>query len=261
MLPEPGVAPGAGRLSSAPRFGTPLFSCLPRLSAVGTQALDRVTYSRMRIIIGLGNPGERYARSRHNAGFRVVDAFARKFRIDFDTHEKDAMTGRGRVGGGAVLVARPQTFMNDSGHVARLLLNAYAEMPADLMIVYDEVDLPLGVLRIRTSGSSGTHNGMRSIVQSLATESFPRLRFGVRGERYAETSALRDYVLDDFDAEEEAAVEETIERAVDALVLFARGDLRRAMNTFNRNRPKDAPSSAPAAPAASVPEETTRKPS
>lgn len=215
----------------------------------------------MRLIIGLGNPGEQYARSRHNAGFRVVDAFARKFRIDFDTHEKDAMTGRGRVGGGAVLVAKPQTFMNNSGPTARLLLGAYAETPAEVMIVYDDVDLLLGAIRIRPSGSSGTHNGMRSIVESLATESFPRLRFGVRGERYAETRALRDYVLDDFDAEEEAAVEETIERAVDALVLFARGDLRRAMNTFNRNQQKDAPSSVEAPPAASTPEETTRKPS
>jgi PTH1 family peptidyl-tRNA hydrolase len=215
----------------------------------------------MRLIIGLGNPGEQYARSRHNAGFRVVDAFARKFRIDFDSHEKDAMTGRGRVGGGAVLIAKPQTFMNNSGHPSRLLLGSYAESPADVMIVYDDVDLPLGVIRIRPDGSSGTHNGMRSIVDSLATESFPRLRFGVRGARYAETSALRDYVLDDFDADEEAVVEETIGRAVDALVLFARGDLRRAMNTFNRNPQKDAPPTDKAPPAASTPEEMTRKPS
>jgi len=215
----------------------------------------------MRIIVGLGNPGEQYARSRHNAGFRVVDAFARKFRIDFDTHEKDALTGRGRVAGGAVLVARPQTFMNNSGPVARLLLGAYAESPSDLMIVYDDVDLPLGSIRIRPSGSSGTHNGMRSIVASLASESFPRLRFGVRGERYAETGRLRDYVLDDFDPDEDALVEETIGRAVDALVLYARGDLRRAMNTFNRNPQNDDPSPAKAPPAASTPEETTRKPS
>jgi peptidyl-tRNA hydrolase, PTH1 family len=221
----------------------------------------RVTYPGMRVIIGLGNPGQQYARSRHNAGFRVVDAFARKFRIDFDTHEKDAMTGRGRVGGGAVLVAKPQTFMNNSGHAARLLLAAYGERPDDLMIVYDEVDLPLGAIRIRPSGSSGTHNGMRSIVEALATESFPRLRFGVRGERYAETGELRDYVLDDFDADEEGAVEETIGRAVDALVLFARGDLRRAMNTFNGNPQKDVPAASEAPPAASTPEETTRKPS
>jgi PTH1 family peptidyl-tRNA hydrolase len=214
----------------------------------------------MRVIIGLGNPGEQYARSRHNAGFRVVDAFARKFRIDFDSHEKDAMTGRGRVGGGAVLVAKPQTFMNNSGDAGRLLLGAYAETPSELMIVYDDVDLPLGTIRVRPSGSSGTHNGMRSIVASLATESFPRLRFGVRGERYRETRALRDYVLEDFDADEEPIVEETIGRAVDALVLFARGDLRRAMNIFNRNPQKDETAAREAPPAASTPEETTRKP-
>src|SRR5436305_4670321 len=102
------------------------------------------------------------------------------------------------------------------------------------MLVYDESDLPLARLRIKPSGSSGTHNGMRSIVTSLATERFPRLRFGVRGAEYAD-GRLRDYVLDDFTAEEEPLVSRGIERAVDALVLFARGDLKRAMNEFNRD--------------------------
>ena len=189
----------------------------------------------MKLIVGLGNPGGEYERTRHNAGWMVVDAFAKKFRIDISRHEKNSMTGEGRVGGGSVLVAKPLTYMNLSGDAVRLLVNAYLESTNDLLIVYDEIDLPIGRLRIRPNGSSGTHNGMRSIVSALGTEQFPRLRFGVRGANYGEDDRLRDYVLDEFSAEEAPVVEAAIGRAVDALVLFARGDLRRAMNEFNRD--------------------------
>ena len=188
----------------------------------------------MKLIVGLGNPGAEYARSRHNVGWMIADAFAAKFRIDINKHEKEALTGTGRVGGGAVMVAKPLTYMNRSGEAVKLLTNAYLESPEDLMVVYDEIDLPLGKLRLRERGSPGTHNGMRSVVESLATESFPRLRFGVRGANYAEDGRLRDYVLDDFEDNELPVVHRTIERAVDALVLFARGELKRAMNEFNR---------------------------
>jgi PTH1 family peptidyl-tRNA hydrolase len=189
----------------------------------------------MKLIVGLGNPGAEYERTRHNVGWMVIDAFAKKFRIDISKHEKNALTGEGRVGGGSVIVAKPLTYMNLSGDAVKLLVNAYLESTDDLMIVYDDIDLPTGKLRIRPDGSSGTHNGMRSIVGSLATERFPRLRFGVRGTNYGEADRLRDYVLDEFTAEEGPLVEATIGRAVDALVLFARGDLRRAMNEFNRD--------------------------
>jgi peptidyl-tRNA hydrolase, PTH1 family len=188
----------------------------------------------MKLIVGLGNPGAEYERSRHNVGWMVVDAFARKFRIAISKHEKEAMTGEGRVAGGSVKVAKPLTFMNLSGDAVKLLVNAYLDSTDDLLVVYDDIDLPLARLRIRPSGSAGTHNGMRSIVDSLATEGFPRLRFGVRGAEYPD-GRLRDYVLDDFIAEEAPLVSRGIERAVDALVLFARDDLRRAMNEFNRD--------------------------
>jgi PTH1 family peptidyl-tRNA hydrolase len=144
------------------------------------------------------------------------------------------MTGEGRVAGGSVKVAKPLTFMNLSGDAVRLLVNAYVDSTDDLMIVYDDIDLPLARLRIKPGGSAGTHNGMRSIVAALASERFPRLRFGVQGAQYG-VGRLRDYVLDDFTAEEAPLVERVIERAVDALVLFARGDLKRAMNEFNRD--------------------------
>lgn len=189
----------------------------------------------MKMIVGLGNPGSDYEQTRHNVGWMVVDAFARKFRIPISKHEKSAMTGTARVGGGSVLVAKPLTFMNLSGDAVRLLSNAYLDSTEDLIVVYDDIDLPVGRLRIRPDGSSGTHNGMRSIVSSLATERFPRLRFGVRGAEYGQGPGLRDYVLDPFPAEDQPLVQRGIERAVDALALFCRGDLRRAMNEFNRN--------------------------
>ena len=194
----------------------------------------------MKLIVGLGNPGADYERTRHNVGWEVVEAFARKFRIDITRHEKNALTGTGRVAGGSVMVAKPLTYMNLSGDAVRLLVNAYLESPDDLMVVYDDIDLPLGRLRIRPSGSSGTHNGMRSIVQVLGTEKFPRLRVGIGA---AEGGRLRDYVLDEFAADERPTVDRAVERSVNALLLFARGDLRRAMNEFNRD---EEPPTSPA---------------
>jgi len=186
----------------------------------------------MRLIVGLGNPGARYDGTRHNIGFRIVDAFAERHRVRIDGHEKDAFTGRGRVAGQSVLLAKPQTFMNLSGRAVAGLARAYADHPSDLIVVYDDVDLPVGRIRIRESGSAGTHNGMRSIVESLGTEAFPRLRFGVRGD--GEIRDLADYVLDPFEAEEADVVADGVTGALDALFLFVRGDLRRAMNEFNR---------------------------
>ena len=186
----------------------------------------------MRLIVGLGNPGPEYEKTRHNVGWQVVDAFARKFRIPIEMHEKNAMTGTGRVAGGSVMVAKPLTYMNLSGDAVRLLTNAYLESTDDLMVVYDDIDLPLARLRIRPNGSAGTHNGMRSIIGTIATERFPRLRIGIGS---AEQGRLRDYVLDEFTPEEQPVVDATVERAVSALLLFARGDLRRAMNEFNKD--------------------------
>jgi len=186
----------------------------------------------MKLIVGLGNPGAEYEKTRHNVGWQVVDAFAAKFRIAVTHHEKNAMTGSGRVAGGSVMVAKPLTYMNLSGDAVRLLVNAYLESTDELIVVYDDIDLPAGRLRIKPNGGPGTHNGMRSIVEKLQSEQFPRLRVGIgsQGE-----GRLRDYVLNEFAAEEQAVMERAVTRAVDALVLFCRGDLRRAMNEYNRD--------------------------
>jgi len=158
----------------------------------------------MKLIVGLGNPGPEYAKTRHNVGWMVIDAFAEKFRIRVDKHEKNAMTGTGRVAGGSVLVAKPLTYMNLSGDAVRLLANAYTESLDDVIIVYDDIDLPLGKLRIKPNGGPGTHNGMRSIVASLASERFPRLRVGIGG--VDSTGRLRDYVLGDKTVCEQAGL-------------------------------------------------------
>jgi len=188
----------------------------------------------MKLIVGLGNPGVEYERTRHNIGFRVIDAFASKFRISISTREKFALTGKGRVAGDSVILAKPLTFMNRSGESVKKLASSYIDTLSEMIIIYDDVDLVLGRLRIRENGSPGTHNGMKSVVASLATESFPRLRFGVRGEGYESARDLADYVLENFAPDEEPVVEETIARSVDALLFFCRGDLRGGMNRFNR---------------------------
>lgn len=191
----------------------------------------------MKLIVGLGNPGTEYEKTRHNAGFMVIDALATKHRIVLDTHEKDAVTGRGRIAGQSVLLARPMTYMNRSGSAVLKLVNKYLEQGAglsDLLVIYDDVDLDLGTLRIREKGSPGTHNGMRSICESLETDQFPRLRFGVRGETLSQTRNLADYVLEDFAEREMPVVDETIQNALDAIIMIVRGDLRRAMTSFNR---------------------------
>lgn len=191
----------------------------------------------MKLIVGLGNPGTEYEKTRHNAGFMVVDALAAKHRIVLDTHEKDAMTGRGRIVGQPVLLARPMTFMNRSGPAVLKLVNKYLEQGVGLgglLVIYDDVDLDLGTLRIREKGSPGTHNGVRSICSALETDHFPRLRFGVRGETLSQTRDLADYVLEEFTEHEMTLVDEAIQNALDAIIMIVRGDVRRAMTTFNR---------------------------
>lgn len=191
----------------------------------------------MKLIVGLGNPGAEYEKSRHNAGFMVIDALAARHRIGLDTHEKDAMTGRGRIAGQSIMLAKPLTFMNRSGSAVAKLVTKYLDdetVRDDLLVVYDDVDLELGTLRIRERGSPGTHNGMRSVCSSLENEHFSRLRFGVRGESLSQARDLADYVLEDFTGNEWPLVEETVQKALDAVIMIARGDLRRAMTTFNR---------------------------
>ena len=187
----------------------------------------------MKLVVGLGNPGREYRETRHNVGFMVADEIARRHQLVWamgPAQLPDTFLVK-RFGVDPLLLAKPLTFMNRSGEAVAGLARYYGVEPADLLVVYDDVDLPFGKLRARASGSAGTHNGMRSIVQSLGTVGFPRLRVGIgRGDRRRD---LADVVLSKFEPAERDQLESVITRAADAAEMFAAEDILKVMNTYN----------------------------
>ncbi|HMO60221.1 MAG TPA: aminoacyl-tRNA hydrolase [Roseiflexaceae bacterium] len=186
----------------------------------------------MWLIVGLGNPGREYEQTRHNIGFRCVSRLAQRYAIDFSGKRANARIGEGMIGGARVALARPQTYMNLSGNAVVGLIHWYKIDPATQMIVvYDDLDLGFGILRLRERGSAGTHNGMKSIVGQLGSPIFPRLRIGI-GRQPAGWDAAR-YVLGRFSREEEEQLPAVIELAVDALECTVREGITVAMNRVN----------------------------
>ena len=186
----------------------------------------------MKLIVGLGNPGAEYRDTRHNVGFKVADALAERWRVSDQWREKfDALHVKTMHGDGGVIVAKPLTFMNLSGQAVAGLAGFYKIEPADIFIVTDDVALPLGRLRARREGSAGGHNGLKSLIQSLATQAFPRMRVGVgRGDLRRD---LADHVLGRFDADERETVSAAVLRAADASEMFLSEGIERVMNVFN----------------------------
>jgi PTH1 family peptidyl-tRNA hydrolase len=185
-------------------------------------------------VAGLGNPGERYRRTRHNVGFLVVDELAARTGAGRFREEADAWVAPARLAGMDVLLAKPLTFMNRSGSSVERLLAAYGQEPSDVLAVVDDVALDLGQLRIRERGSHGGHNGLRSLIESLGSEEFPRVRVGIRtGEPPAE---LADYVLADFPQEDVLVVQEMVGWAADAIETAVADGVPAAMNRFNGQR-------------------------
>jgi PTH1 family peptidyl-tRNA hydrolase len=183
------------------------------------------------LIVGLGNPGPRYHDNRHNVGFMVVDALADDARIPIRRVEFRALVGRGTLEKELVILAKPQTFMNDSGQAVAPLMRFY-KIPNDkLLVVHDDLDLPFGTLRLRPRGGAGGQRGMGSIMAKLDTQDFARLRVGIG--RPPGRMDPRDYVLHDFDAEEEAILPEVLDHAVDAIRRFVAAGIEQAMNDFN----------------------------
>ncbi len=173
----------------------------------------------MKLICGLGNPGDKYARTRHNVGFRVLDLLAQKLNFpEFSEKGKYLLSEKGR-GENKIFLMKPLTYMNLSGEAVMEVLNFYKIEPKDLLVVYDDVDLPLGKLRYRDSGSAGTHNGMKSIIEQLATLDFPRLRVGIesRGVTAPEQMELDVFVLAPFLPEEEELLKPALAEAVELL--------------------------------------------
>jgi peptidyl-tRNA hydrolase, PTH1 family len=185
--------------------------------------------ARLKLILGLGNPGERYRRTRHNVGFRVVEELARRRSLGLRAGECNAVVG----GDEEVFLAMPQTYMNRSGYTARCLMERRGFEPAELLVVFDEVNLPLGRLRLRPRGSPGGHRGMESVLDSLQSDEVPRLRLGVGGEPPPAAEELADFVLEPFAAAERQAAEELIQRGADACEHWLRDGIEVAMNRFN----------------------------
>ena len=187
----------------------------------------------MKLIVGLGNPGGKYRGTRHNIGFAVVDELARRNRAEFDSAPVEALVAKVR-GAEPVLLAKPMTFMNASGEAVGGLARYFKIEPADLLIVVDEVQLPLGKLRARARGSAGGHNGLKSLIAHLGDE-FARLRIGVgRGDQRRD---LADHVLARFEADETAEVERMTTRAADASEMFITSGIEAVMNAYNGGDP------------------------
>ncbi len=184
------------------------------------------------LIAGLGNPGHRHAANRHNVGFRCVERLAAAHGWAFDKRQKNGRVALGEIGGQRVILVKPQTFMNESGRAVVALARFYQVPPERMLVCYDDLDLPLGTVRLRPEGGSGGHKGMRSIIEHLGSQNFPRLRIGIgRPPGQMDPAA---YVLQDFSVEEQPLVDEALARAVAAVETWLREGIVMAMSRHNR---------------------------
>ncbi|MBS7006858.1 aminoacyl-tRNA hydrolase [Anaerostipes sp.] len=190
----------------------------------------------MKVIVGLGNPGRQYERTRHNIGFEAVDYIAGKNQIEISTKKHKALIGSGYLGGQKVLLAKPQTFMNLSGESLRGIMDFYKLDPSDFIVIFDDISLDVGQLRIRRKGSAGGHNGIKSIISHLGSMDFPRIKIGV-GEK-PKGYDLADYVLGHFSKGEMELYDDVFPDVNDAVKLMAMDDISGAMNQYNKKARK-----------------------
>ena len=191
----------------------------------------------MKLIVGLGNPGKTYAHNRHNVGFRCLNYFARLHSIRFDHRQCRAKIGLDEAKGEKLLLAKPRTFVNLSGDPVACLVHKHKIPLSNLLVIYDDLDLPLGKIRLRQSGGSGGHKGMNSIVSALGSESFSRIRVGIGrppGEKQSiSEDAIVNYVLSDFSPQEEAIIKPVIATVSEAIDCFLTQGIEAAMSKFN----------------------------
>lgn len=188
----------------------------------------------MFIIVGLGNPGAKYAGTRHNMGFCVIDELADKFAIKVSEHKHKALIGKGMIGGEKVILVKPQTFMNLSGESVRQVLDFYKLDNDSLIVVYDDISLDVGQLRVRKKGSAGGHNGIKNIIAHLGSQEFDRVRVGV-GEK-PEKMDLIDHVLGVFSKDEQAVIREAVKDAALAVEMMVSEGTDKAMNIYNQKK-------------------------
>jgi len=191
----------------------------------------------MKLIVGLGNPGKTYAHNRHNVGFRCLNCFARLRSIRCDRRQCQARVGIGELEDEQLLLAKPGTFMNLSGKSVAGLVHKHNIPLSNLLIIYDDLDLPMGKIRLRQSGGSGGHKGMNSIISALGSEDFPRIRVGIGRPQAEEQSMTEDaivnYVLSDFSPQEEAIIKPVIVKVAEAIDYFLTQGIEAAMSKFN----------------------------
>ncbi|GAB4535271.1 MAG: aminoacyl-tRNA hydrolase [Anaerolineae bacterium] len=183
------------------------------------------------LIVGLGNPGRRYAGNRHNVGFHVVDLLAAADGLSFDQQRNRAHLAHGQIEGARVILAKPQTYMNLSGEAVGALARFYKMKPERILVIFDDLDLPLGTLRLRLRGGAGGHKGVSSIITHLNSRDFPRLRIGIG--RPPGRMPPEVYVLQDFTRDEKQTMQQTYQTAIDAIHMAMRDNFEMAMNRFN----------------------------
>lgn len=187
----------------------------------------------MIIIAGLGNPGKEYVNTRHNAGFMAIDELASRHGIDVSEKKHKALIGKGSINGHKVILAKPQTYMNNSGESLRELFDYYKpDAETEIIVIYDDITLDVGGIRVRKKGSAGGHNGMKSIIAHLGTENFQRVRVGI-GEKPARMD-LADWVLGHFHKEDTDTLNEALKEAGNAVEMLLEGDIDNAMNRYNK---------------------------
>ncbi len=182
------------------------------------------------LVVGLGNPGAEYADHRHNIGFRCIDHLAQEHGVALTKKRFKAVLGEGRIAGARVILAKPQTFMNDSGAAVGPLSRWYKIPPERVLVIYDDLDLPFGRIRVRPGGGSGGHNGIKSVIAALGTQEFPRIRVGIGRPQRGDPV---DYVLNAFDREQAPFVPDLCERVAQAVETFLSQGIREAMNVHN----------------------------
>jgi len=181
------------------------------------------------LLLGIGNPGEKYKGTRHNIGFRCIDVIAERAGIRLNDKRKDVELGQGNIAGRQVVLAKPRTFVNKSGAAARYLATRFGTRPFGMLVLIDDLDLPVGRMRLRASGGSGGHNGLNSINADLSTQDYPRLRIGISRP----TSGAIAHVLGGFSKEEEELMVETLTKAAKAAEAWVENGIEYAMNQFN----------------------------